>query len=172
MLDRLAAFVMWSCLVSIAIQRIYFLQGNRGGYDMGQRPSHVGHLPQQPLGSLGQYKDETRFSCCRSSDTATDPPKPLLRSHNHDMDKPDTVWWFKEPGDSLSLLSKNYSSDARLRGLDCSMQVLIFNNKRCRRQCLVIRIVTHKASCKQLWSFISILEIMQIYRNILFRKTV
>ena len=55
-----------------------------------------------------------------------------------------------QPGD-FPLLSKNYSSDARLRGLDCSMQVLIFM-KRCRRRCLVIRIVTHKASCKQLWS--------------------
>jgi len=25
-------------------------KGSRGGYDMGQRPSHIGHLPQQPLG--------------------------------------------------------------------------------------------------------------------------
>ena len=54
------SFWTWSYL-SIAIQRIFFLQGNRGGYDMGQRPSHVGHLPQQPLGSSGRYEDETRF---------------------------------------------------------------------------------------------------------------
>jgi len=25
-------------------------KGSRGGYDMGQRPSHVGHIPQQPIG--------------------------------------------------------------------------------------------------------------------------
>ena len=64
------------------------LQGSRGGYDMGQRPSHVGHLPQQPLGDhQHQSPSESIFRrqiFSRSSNTATDPPKPLMRGHNHD----------------------------------------------------------------------------------------
>ena len=64
------------------------LQGSRGGYDMGQRPSHVGHLPQQPLGDQIIIKVDLsqclKMICSRSSNTATDPPKPLMRSHNHD----------------------------------------------------------------------------------------
>jgi len=34
-------------------------KGTRGGYDMGQRPSHIGHLPQQPLGNHHHTRSKT-----------------------------------------------------------------------------------------------------------------
>ena len=76
-------------------------------------------------------KSQSNLCSYRSSNTAADPPKPLLRflwGHSSSRLEPKrnlrqfSVIERTDPGDPLI-----YSSEERLRSLDRSMQVLIFN---------------------------------------------